>query len=134
LYCILKKHVICTAYSKKRHLYCILKKRHLYCILKKTSFVLRTQKSTETDFCTAYSKKHVICTADSKKHSKCRQKKGEKRWQKRLQKSWQKNTPKKHIATYTTHMLIIRKKTSLSIFLNLSCCCLETGLKPVLFV
>ncbi len=27
-------------------------------------------------------------------------------------------------------MLIIRKKTSQSIFLNLSCCCLETGLKP----
>jgi len=29
---------------------------------------------------------------------------------KKAAKRQQKNTPKKHIATYTTHMLIIRKK------------------------
>jgi len=79
-----KKHVICTAYSKKRHLYCVLKKALKQTFVlhtkKSTSFVLRTQKST--------------------------QKVGKKRWQKRQQK----NTPKKHIATYTIHMLIIRKK------------------------
>ncbi len=79
---------------------------------KNTSFVLHTQKSTQKDFCTAYSKKDFICTAYSKKHSKSRQKRRQKGSKKRLQKCWQKNTPKKHIATYTTHMLIIRKKIS----------------------
>jgi hypothetical protein len=52
----------------------------------------------------------------SKKQSKSRQKKAAKKAAKRQQKKTAKklaiNTPKKHIATYTTHMLIIRKKTS----------------------
>jgi len=99
LYCILKKHVICTAYSKKHVICTAYSKKHVIC----------TQKSTQKDFGTAYSKKDIICTAYSKKHLKSRQKKVAKRQQKRRQKSWQKNQPKKHIATYTTHMLIIRK-------------------------
>ncbi len=40
---------------------------------KNTSFVQHTQKSTKTDFCTGYSKKHIICTArkKNKKHLYC---------------------------------------------------------------
>ncbi len=82
---------------------------------KNTSFVLNTQK---TRYCTAY----------SKKHSKSRQKRRQKSSKKRQQKSWQ-----KHCHLHNTHANH-QKKTSQSIFLNLSCCCLETGLKPVMFI
>jgi len=78
-----KKHVICTACSKKA--------------LKQT-FVLHTQK------------KHVICTAHSKKHSKNRQKKVAKKGSKRrLQKSWQKICQKSTLP-YTQHTWLIIKK------------------------
>jgi len=40
-------------------------------------------------------------------------KRQQKKKAKRQQKSWQKNMPKKHIAVYTTHILIIRKKNFL---------------------
>ncbi len=109
---------------------------------KNTSFVLHTQKSTQTDFCTAYSKKHVctayskkhvICTAHSKKHSKSRQKGGKKLAKKDGKKVGKKYAKKVHCHIHNIHSKSSEKNTSLSIFLNLSCCCLETGLKPVLF-
>jgi hypothetical protein len=61
---------------------------------KSTSFELRTQKSTQKS----------TQKAGKKKGGKRRQKGG-----KKVGKRWQKNTPKKHIAIYTTLMLIIRK-------------------------
>jgi len=67
---------------------------------------------TATDFCTAYSKQHVFCTAYSKKHSK-------------------KQAEKSRLKKGSEHCG--KKGGEKSLFLNLSCCCLETGLKPVLF-
>jgi hypothetical protein len=88
LYCILKKHVICTAYSKKA-----LKQTFVLHTQKNTSFVLRTQKSTQ------------------KIGKKSRQKKAAKKdGKKRRQKSWQKICQKSTLP-YTQHTwLIIRKK------------------------
>jgi hypothetical protein len=83
----------------------------MYCILKKKSFVLHTQKSTQTDFCTAYSKKRNICTAHSKKHSKSRQKRQQKKTAKKDSKKVVKKYAKKSTLPYTQHTwLIIRKK------------------------
>jgi len=93
------------------------------------SFVLHTKKSTQTDFSTAYSKKHVICTAHSKKHLKSRQKRRQKRRQKKTAKELAKNMPKKYIAIYTTHMANHQKKTLLKAY---SSTCLAAVLKPVL--
>jgi len=64
------------------------------------SFVLHTQKSTQTDFCTAYSKKHVICNAHSKKHSKSSQKKAAKKDGKKVGKNYAK---KVHCYIHNTH-------------------------------
>jgi len=81
-----------------RLLYSILKKTcHLYCILK---------KSTQKDFCTAYSKRtsFVLRTQNST------QKIGKKKQQKKTAKKLAKNMPKKYIAIFTTHMANHQKK------------------------
>jgi hypothetical protein len=83
-----------------------LKQTFVLHIQKSTSFVLRTQKST--------------------------QKIGKKRQKKKTAKKLAKNMPKKYIAIFTTHMANHQKKQFLKHNLELSCCCLETGLKPVL--
>jgi len=72
------------------------------------TFVLRTQKSAP------------------KSRSKKVGKKGSK-------KVGKKHAKKAHCHIHNTHANH-QKNTSLSIFPNLSCCCLETGLKPILFV
>jgi hypothetical protein len=85
LYCILKKHIICTAYSKKA-----LKQTFALHTQKNTSFVLRTQKSTQ----------------------KIGKESRQKRQQKKTAKKLAKNMPKKYIAIYTTHTQSSEKNTS----------------------
>jgi len=88
-----KNHVICTAYSKKRHLYCVLKKALKQTFVlhtqKSTSFVLRTQKSTQ-------------------KVDKKRRKKGGKKGSKQVGKKY---TKKAHCHFHNTHANH-QKKTS----------------------
>jgi len=91
LYCVLKNHSNRLLYFILKtacHLYCILKKvHHLYCVLKKA--------------------RHLYCIL--KKSTQKVGKKGSKKDSNKVGKKY----AKKHIAIYTTHMLIIRKKNFL---------------------
>jgi len=114
------------------------------------TFVLRVKTTPEkhaTDFCTTYSKKarHLYCVPPKKVAKKVA-----KRVAKRRQKEWQKGgkkvarkaskkfgkklgkkyANKAHCHIHKTHANHQKK----NFFLNLSCCCLETGLKPVLLL
>jgi len=73
-------------------------------VLRKTFTLPPPPKNVQHTFVLHTQNSVTFCTVYSKKRAK-------KQAQKRRQKWWQK-----------------------SLFLNLSCCCLETGLKPVLFI